>query len=472
MASQITFPGAKSNQSKPASPKNHSQQNSTPRVSAPQSSLLTPATRRSQSSVEGRTPLHITHSEPAAEFLTETSENNDTLTNSNPNDIDALNEVIMAVDLRERGTVGCCYYIARDGKLCFMEDVRLGGVDVINTLKDYISPTVIIISARADEAIIDRLDPEGRSRNSFDDTNDLLHLPYLVEIRPSSEFNYETAKNKLVNLRLGSNDGPHITYTIPGDVVAAEEFDEEAGIVSRQGQLLRLSGWIDIESQLTVGCAGAVLSYLQRRRAVAFLPGDEAADALFHISTLEMFSMRDTMFINADTLTSLQIMQLESHPHSHNQGPTKSSSGSKEGLSVYGLFHNLARTPQGKFLLRQYFLRPSLNPQVINERLETIGVFLRVENAAPLESLVKNLQSVKNIRAIMINLRKGVGGGLGKGGGISRSVWAGIRQFVFHALKIRDAFQEVIGAEQLDIRKKANLRKLRRLSFCSSREKD
>jgi DNA mismatch repair protein MSH5 len=49
-----------------------------------------------------------------------------------PDGNDALNEVIMAVDLRERNTVGCCYYIARDEKLYFMEDVKLGGVDVVD----------------------------------------------------------------------------------------------------------------------------------------------------------------------------------------------------------------------------------------------------------------------------------------------------------------------------------------------------
>lgn len=48
-------------------------------------------------------------------------------------DADALNEVILAVDLRERGTVGCVYYIARDEKLYFMEDARLGGVETIET---------------------------------------------------------------------------------------------------------------------------------------------------------------------------------------------------------------------------------------------------------------------------------------------------------------------------------------------------
>jgi hypothetical protein len=50
-------------------------------------------------------------------------------------DADALNEVILAVDLRERGTVGCVYYIARDEKLYFMEDAVLGGVEIIDARK-------------------------------------------------------------------------------------------------------------------------------------------------------------------------------------------------------------------------------------------------------------------------------------------------------------------------------------------------
>lgn len=48
---------------------------------------------------------------------------------------DALNEVVMAVDMRDRGTVGCCYYVAREERLYFMEDVKHGGLDVIDTRK-------------------------------------------------------------------------------------------------------------------------------------------------------------------------------------------------------------------------------------------------------------------------------------------------------------------------------------------------
>lgn len=46
---------------------------------------------------------------------------------------DTLNEIIMAFDLAPRGTVGCCYYIAREEKLFFMEDIQYGDADVIET---------------------------------------------------------------------------------------------------------------------------------------------------------------------------------------------------------------------------------------------------------------------------------------------------------------------------------------------------
>lgn len=45
---------------------------------------------------------------------------------------DTLNEVVMAIDLQQKDTVGCCYYVARDEKLYFTEDVKLGGLAVID----------------------------------------------------------------------------------------------------------------------------------------------------------------------------------------------------------------------------------------------------------------------------------------------------------------------------------------------------
>ncbi|KAF2145739.1 uncharacterized protein K452DRAFT_244048, partial [Aplosporella prunicola CBS 121167] len=369
--------------------------------------------------------------------------------------LDALNEVIMAVDLRERGTVGCSYYVAREEKLYFMEDMKLGGADMVDALKLYVDPTVILVPARIDETVLDKLDPEQRRYGSVDGAYDQFALPYILEMRPSSEYSYETAKNKLVNLRNASDQGPQITFTIPGDVHAADNTGTDDDNSGRQEHLLKLSGWINIDSRITVGCAGAVLSYLQRRRATAYLPGDQAVLAMFRVSAIEMFTVTGNMFINMDTLLSLQIMQSECHPHSHNQGPTKSNSGSKEGLSVYGLFHHLARTPQGKLLLRQYFLRPSLNLEVITQRLDAVAAFLQPENASVTTSLVKNLRSVKNMRLVTINLRKGISGGSNTRTGITNGgVWISLRNFAYYALKIKDDLQELSRTDQLPISRK------------------
>lgn len=44
----------------------------------------------------------------------------------------SLDQVIMAVDMRGKDTVGCCYYVAKEEKLYMMDDVNYGGIDVID----------------------------------------------------------------------------------------------------------------------------------------------------------------------------------------------------------------------------------------------------------------------------------------------------------------------------------------------------
>ena len=126
-------------------------------------------------------------------------------------------------------------------------------------------------------------------------------------------------------------------------------------------------------------------------------------------------------------MAALQILQSESHPNSHNQGPDATSPGSKEGLSVYGLFHRLARTPQGKSRLRQYFIRPSLDLEIINERLNALSVLLRPDNATFLDEFIKAMKHIRNMKMVMLHLRKGMNNGNSKSGGIKSGVWTSIR---------------------------------------------
>lgn len=158
-------------------------------------------------------------------------------------------------------------------------------------------------------------------------------------------------------------------------------------------------------------------------------------------------------FISPDTLLSLQIIQPESHPNAFNQGP--GSTGSKESLSLYGLFHHFARAPQGKARLRQTFLRPSLQLEDINTRLDFISVFINPENLIALQTLSKSMSRIKNIRTIMIHLHKGINGGNQRFGGFKSGVWATLLEFAYHTIDIRDTLREIIGGENLPLLAKA-----------------
>jgi DNA mismatch repair protein MSH5 len=118
-------------------------------------------------------------------------------------------------------------------------------------VKTFIDPTVVLVSTKIDDAVIDRFDPEARNSESTSGTNDQFRLPFLLDVRPPSEFYYDAAKSKLITLRLGEDDGTQVIFNVPGDHLGG--YDAE-GTHGQQGQLLRLAGWIDMESRITVSC--------------------------------------------------------------------------------------------------------------------------------------------------------------------------------------------------------------------------
>lgn len=181
-------------------------------------------------------------------------------------DDDSLNEIIMAVEMRERGTVGCAYYVAREEKLYLIEDIKMGNLDIIDTLKLHSQPTVVLISTRSDEKLETHLNKEARGIDRDDDASMLPFLrrltllirmnqddifgTYILDSRPSAEFQYESAKNRLVNLELRSGDNPKIAFITPGENIAGDGHGE--GGTNKQAKLLRLGGCIDLDSRLTV----------------------------------------------------------------------------------------------------------------------------------------------------------------------------------------------------------------------------
>lgn len=130
------------------------------------------------------------------------------------------------------------------------------GID-LRVVKTFVEPTVVLVSTKVDDAVINCFDPEVRNGESVSGDNDQFRLPFLLEVRPPSEFNYDTAKPKLMGLWLKEETDGRVIFNIPGELFQVGESVE--GGAGQQGQLLRLAGRIDIESRTTV-CVQTVMS--------------------------------------------------------------------------------------------------------------------------------------------------------------------------------------------------------------------
>jgi DNA mismatch repair protein MSH5 len=163
-----------------------------------------------------------------------------------------------------------------------------------------------------------------------------------------------------------------------------------------------------------------------------------------------------SMFVNADTLVALQILQAEFHPNGQMRGPDQSQSGSKESLSIYGLIASTASTSMGKERLRQMFLRPTIDLDLIHERQHTVAVLLLHENGETVDTLRKALRKIKNIRSPLQKLRKGVPMGRGRLA-TYRSVWLDVTQFAMHCVGLRQEVQKLIAFQEVPLFGKVSL---------------
>ncbi|KAI1137035.1 muts domain V-domain-containing protein [Hypoxylon sp. FL0543] len=375
------------------------------------------------------------------------SRGDDVLSNE---DADALGEIIMGIDMKDNGNLGCAYYVAVDEALFLLEDVPMSGMDLVETLLLHVNPTTVLISARSSEALANYL---AKKAQGVDGNRGDMQSAYILRNLNSADFRYDGGKGKLLALNLGTPGRPSVLFTSVVDEAVDETDDMGGQENSKQARLMRLGASINLDSRLTIGCAGAVLGDLQRRRTVHYLPNDPDALVAFSVKSVEMFTLFDSMFINADTLVSLQILQSEYHPNSHQTGPSNCGSGAKESLSVYGLFQHLARTPQGKLKLRQIFLRPSTDIDVIYARQKTISFLLRPGNAEALVQLSNELKKIKNMKSVVALLEKGVDI-LGSKISIANNVWASLQRFAAYSLRLRDSLRTLPGSENVEIIRK------------------
>ncbi|KAJ3088950.1 MutS protein msh5 [Quaeritorhiza haematococci] len=392
-------------------------------------------------------------------------------------------KIILCISFKHR-SLGCAYYSVFHSTLYLMEDMEENDqFELVKMLIYQIAPTTIVTHARVDEAFMDILkaasqESGGRARQGAKPN---------VEIRPSTDFSYATAKTRLLSIRLSEKTARAQNSNIPPGMnppnIMNEEHDvDRSANVGRKGEVppfrfatstasnvqsertemyLYLEGIVSLQCKEMVGCAGALLSYISKMRLTGEILEDDDVDPMdqdddeddendtsifgpksrrpkknraskneilskfMEIHAVEQFSLKRYMHVNADTLCSLQIFQDEAHPNMH-------SSRSKEGLSLFGIL-DMTHTAPGRFLLKRWFLRPSLDIEALRRRHDTIEAFMRPENGHIVESVRSSLKHVKNIPKILFSMRTKV----------SVTEWQALLRFCFYTLKIRSSIRDM-----------------------------
>ncbi|KAF0718925.1 Aste57867_1386 [Aphanomyces stellatus] len=246
-----------------------------------------------------------------------------------------------------------------------------------------------------------------------------------VFIRKHSEFAYLKACKEIEHLHIGAE--------------WRNNMDVFEGSTKRE-QYKYLSSYFDFESSEMIRSVGgswsSLPSYIYHVEfwfSTIVIPINRKDDstALF-VHVVEQASLDGIMLLDANTLKALQIFNQEHHP-----SQVKSWEKSKEGFSLFALLDNTL-TKSGKFVLRQWLLKPLTDICLIESRHNIVDFFFnssRVDMENNLKSFRDAFRILRRIKTMRAKGRD----------------WCDLKQCLSSFLSIRKEFMMCQESKELEI---------------------
>ncbi|XP_077383982.1 mutS protein homolog 5 isoform X1 [Festucalex cinctus] len=269
-------------------------------------------------------------------------------------------EILLSV-LAQQGQVGLCFYDSKDSSIHYMVDTPDNHeLHLLARVIQDICPQVIITSAKQERCMTRFLIQLG---SNPDYKPEVVIYPYL-------DFGLELSKTRLLSAYL-----PFLPASI-----------------SERDKMAYLSSCISFDSPLMLRAIGALLKCMDRRRVGVELEDTSVAVPILHFNA---YALKGVVYMDRESYSVLQIFKSELHPSVY-----KLHSGEKEGFSLYGIL-NCCSCKFGSRLLRQWFLRPTVDLAVLQRRQEVIRFFTSPRNSDFLNTLRTSLRNIRNIPTLL-----------------------------------------------------------------------
>lgn len=183
---------------------------------------------------------------------------------------------------------------------------------------------------------------------------------------------------------------------------------------------------IDILSGISFAAQSALYTLFTLTLKSISNTNNSSSNILSCIINFDKLYINDVMFVSYKTQKELKIFEEKLHP-----SLVKGQGKSKEGLSLYNMF-NKCITPQGKKLLKHFFIFPLQKATEIEQRYNCIDDIIKMKNYSFIKSICKELTNIKDLEVILSDLQKFM---------ITFKIWNNIYVSLNSILRIFDMFK-------------------------------